>query len=207
MNKILILLFSFIVFSVFAQDSYTISIVSINEYHSEIILPNKKLDFLGEDMKPYKAIAMGWGNKKLYKDADFFDRSRTEQAKLLASAFLIPSMGVTHTRGLYHEGPELKRYHVDHLDIKLDESQYDRLVEVVSEWFAKDHSGLAILDLKGVYGRDSRFFQSSDLKNYYAGFTCNSWVAHILETAELRSFWGPYPLLSSSLFKKIQDQD
>lgn len=157
------------------QTKHTIYVVS-HGWHAGIVLPKEVIAGGLSDLPLYYSNAeyyeFGWGDSGFYQNPDI-------TISLGAKALFWPTDSVMHVVAV-------QRHPIDYfahstvIELNLNRSQIDLMVEFIASSFAVDDNGLWRRIGRGLYGQ-SRFFHG---KGYYYGlYTCNSWTAEALKVA------------------------
>jgi len=125
-----------------------------------------------EDFPHGEYIEFGWG------DARFYQAERITVGMKFRAVFL-PTSAVLHVTGISSHPMEFYR-NGEILEIGLSEQGFENLIHFIHESYARDSHGKSVAIGKGLQ-ENSQFYEANGI--YFAGNTCNNWVAKALRSA------------------------
>lgn len=168
-------------------------LVLSNPIHTDIAIPvddtiRARFGFLAEAGVPIgntgaKYLIVGWGGRSFYLETP---RWADLKPMPLFRALTVDN-SVMHVDVAGHLTEDDKG--ITGFDV--DEAGFERLLAFVQSSFALDKQVTIPILGKG-YGRHDAFFEANGFFNAFAG--CNTWTAHALREAGLRTgIWNPIP--------------
>ena len=175
MKLLLIFIIALPIFSS-ASESFHELYVDSNGFHTDFIIKRDDLDVL-KDHPDYSEeyIAIGFGDEGFWRAGDFFNRPFTEQAAIAFDSLILEGQGVMSVIEQYRFTPEHYHSSSNFKIIRLEESDYQKLVNYINQSFLIDEANeIIFIDSIGQVN----LYKST--KRYSATFTCNSWIARAL---------------------------
>jgi uncharacterized protein (TIGR02117 family) len=164
-----------------------------NPIHTDIAIPlddalRSRFTFLTEAGVPVdnpgaKYLVLGWGGRSFYLETPHW--ADIKPLPVLRALTLDRSvMHVDVAGNIRLDDPTVTR-------LTTDETGLNRMLDFITASFAQDQTGpLAIAGAH--YGRYDAFYEANGSFNAFAG--CNTWTAHALREAGLRTgLWNPVP--------------
>ena len=125
-----------------------------------------------DDFADVDYVELGWGDEGFY-------RAKKITVPLVFKAAFLPTPSVLHVAGF--DGKVKQFYQTsDIVELKIEEEQFDQMSQFISDTFARNDEGAALILGPGIYG-ESSFYRAKG--KYYAPKTCNVWTAKALKQA------------------------
>jgi uncharacterized protein (TIGR02117 family) len=152
-------------------------------WHTGFIIPaadvQSRLPEIKERFSKAQYIEFGWGDKGFYQAKEI-------TTSLALRAILWPTKSVLHVVGIPNS---------DVKELFLSSEEMTRLIQFISESFARDKTESLLPTKLGIYG-NSQFYKG--VGNYYLMNTCNKWTAKGLKSVGL-NIYPTFKLTSGSV--------
>lgn len=176
------------------QDSEKIIFLNTNGVHLDIVIPKNNIDsllLLGlKQEQSDKYLSFGWGDENFYLNTPTWGDLTFKNA---FSAMFLKSSTLMHVTRYKTKGS-------DWIEIKLTESELEKLNFYLQNTFKTSQNGIKIILENKGYSSTDDFYKANG--SYSCFKTCNSWVNSGFKESGLKScLWTPFDF---GLMKKYE---
>lgn len=168
--------------------------LSTNGVHLDIIIPSTIIDSTLQKGLIYnsgdKYLSFGWGDKNFYLNTPTWGDLTVKNA---LSATLLNSDTLIHLT-------KYKSKQDDWVEVKLTNSQLEKLNNYILKYFKIDDNGSKIILAGKGYTDHDDFYEAHG--NYSILKTCNTWVNSALKESDLKAcLWTPFDFTVLNKYK------
>lgn len=176
-----------------------------NGVHTDIVVPSKtsQIDWtkeikyqhiLAKDTT-YPYLAFGWGDKGFYLETPTWADLKLSVAFKAVFGLSSTAMHTTYYKQMRENDSCYKMY--------ISPSQYDRLIQYISNTFKRDSAGNIIyIKTNANYGNTDAFYEAQGRYNLF--YTCNTWANQALKICgQKHCLWTP---LKKGIFEAYKSE-